>query len=158
MVPAEGGETEFASTRVAWDDLPDDLRRRVEGRVAWHSLQASRAKVDPTVLTEEQKAEVPPVRQALVRTNPVNGRKALFIGAHAFRIEGMPDEEAQALLEELVAFATRPECVYAHPWREHDLIVWDNRCLLHRATPFDATRHRRLMQRTTVAGDAPTVA
>ena len=90
----------------------------------------------------------------MVRVNPVNGRKSLFLGAHASHIEGMPLEEGRALLKAVLDHVTRPEFRYRHRWREGDLVIWDNRCVLHRATPFDAGRHRRLMQRTTVAGDA----
>jgi Probable taurine catabolism dioxygenase len=83
----------------------------------------------------------------------VNGRKALFIGAHASGIVGWPTEEGRRFLRELLGHATQPRFCYRHEWREGDLVVWDNRCVVHRATPYDTTRHRRLMQRTTVAGD-----
>jgi alpha-ketoglutarate-dependent 2,4-dichlorophenoxyacetate dioxygenase len=157
IVPTEGANTEFATMRAAWDELPDQTKRRVEGLVAMHSLQHSRSLVDPDVLTQDERDEVPPVPQTMVRINPVNGRKALFIGAHASHIVGMPLEEGRALLRELTEFATQPRFVYSHRWREGDLLVWDNRALLHRATAYDSTRYKRLMQRTTVAGDAPTV-
>ena len=158
IVPPEGGNTEFASMRAAYDALPEETKRRIEGLVAEHSLVYSRSQVDPTVMTEEQKADVPPARQVLVRTNPVNGRKALFVGAHASHIVGWPVEEGRRLLKELLAFATQPQFCYSHRWRPHDLVLWDNRAVLHRATPYDTVRYKRLMQRTTVAGDAPTVA
>jgi alpha-ketoglutarate-dependent 2,4-dichlorophenoxyacetate dioxygenase len=93
------------------------------------------------------------VQHPLVRVNPVNGRKTLFLGAHASHIVGLPVEEGRALLKELLAHVTQPEFCYRHEWQEGDLIIWDNRCVLHRATPFDTTRHKRLMQRTTVSGD-----
>lgn len=159
VVPAEGGATEFATMRAAYDDLPAETKRRLEGLVAEHSLVYSRSLVDPDVtgMTEAQKAEVPPAHQVMVRTNPVNGRKALFIGSHAFGILGWPEQEARAFIAELTAHATREAYVLRHEWREGDLIVWDNRAVLHRATPFDTVKYRRLMQRTTVAGDAPTV-
>jgi alpha-ketoglutarate-dependent 2,4-dichlorophenoxyacetate dioxygenase len=89
----------------------------------------------------------------VVRTNPVNGRKALFLGAHASHILGMPVEDGRALLKELLEHVTQPEFCYRHEWQEDDLVIWDNRCVLHRAMPFDTTRHKRLMQRTTVSGD-----
>jgi len=88
-----------------------------------------------------------------VRTNPVNGRRALLIGAHASSIEGMPLAEGRALLKELLEHVTRPERCYRHEWRTGDLVIWDNRAVLHRATPYDTTRYRRLMQRTTISGD-----
>ena len=158
QVPSTGGNTEFISCRAAWDRLPPDRQRALEDLIVVHSLTYSRGLVDPTVLTEAQKAEVPPVRQALVRTNPVNGRKALFIGAHASHIEGMPLDEGRALLAELLAIASPPEAVFSHEWREGDVIVWDNRAALHRATTYDSIKFRRLMQRPTIAGDGPTVA
>ena len=159
VVPAEGGATEFAAMRAAYDDLPEATKRRLEGLVAEHSLVYSRSLVDPdvTVMTDAQKAEVPPARQVMVRTNPVNGRKALYVGSHAFAIRGWPDEAARAFIAELTAHATQLKYVLRHEWREGDMIVWDNRAVLHRATPFDNVKYRRLMQRTTVAGDAPTV-
>ena len=156
-VPPEGGETEFASTRAAYAALPAKMKQRIEGLVAEHSFVYSRGLIDPDVLTEEEKEEVPPVKQALVRTNPINGRKSLLIGAHASHIVGWPVEDGRALLEELLEFATQPRFRYRHEWRMHDLIVWDNQGCLHRARPYDAVKYRRLMQRTTVAGDGLTV-
>ena len=157
IVPPEGGETEFATMRAAYDDLPEATKRRLDGLVALHSLQHSRSLVDPDVLTQDQRDEVPPVPQTLVRVNPVNGRKALYVGAHASQIVGWPQDEGSAFLRELTEFATQPRFVYRHAWRAGDLLVWDNRALLHRATAYDGVRYKRLMQRTTVAGDAPTV-
>ncbi len=157
IVPPEGADTEFATMRGAYDALPDETRRRLDGLVAMHSLQHSRSLVDPDVLTQDQRDEVPPVPQAMVRTNPVNGRKALYVGAHASHIVGLPVDEGCAFLRELTAFATQPQFVYRHKWRAGDLLIWDNRSLLHRATAYDGTKYKRLMQRTTVAGDAPTV-
>lgn len=154
-VPSTGGNTEFVSCRAAWDRLSAREQERLEGLIVIHDLTYSRALVDPTVLTDAQKAEVPPVRQALVRANPVNGRKALFIGAHASHIEGMPLTEGRALLAALLEAASPPDAVLSHEWRTGDVIVWDNRCILHRATPYDSVRYRRLMQRTTVAGEGP---
>ncbi len=156
VVPPEGGATEFTTMRGAWDALPADKQRMLDGLVAVHSLYYSRSLVDPTVMNEEQKSEMPPVRQAVVRTNPVNGRKTLFTGAHASHIAGWPIEEGRALLKELLAFCAEPRFVYRHAWREGDLVVYDNRCLLHRATPYDIARYRRILQRTTVSDSGPT--
>jgi len=157
IVPPTGGDTEFATMRAAYAELPEPMKRRIDGLVAEHSFVYSRGLIDPNVLTDEEKAETPPVRQAVVRTNPVNGRKSLYLGAHASHIVGWPVEEGRALLKELTDFATQPRFCYAHKWRQGDLVIWDNRCLLHRATAYDGAAHKRLMQRTTVAGDAPTV-
>jgi len=153
MVPPEGGATEFASTRYAYPSLPDALKQRVERAIAVHDFSWSRFLFQPASSTEKERAEYPPVRHPLVRTNPVNGRKALFLGAHASHIEGMPMEEGRALLKQLLEHVTQPEFCYRHEWQEGDLVIWDNRCVLHRATPFDTTRHKRFMQRTTVSGD-----
>jgi len=150
-VPPAGGNTDFASMRVAWDDLPDADKRMAEGRIVGHSIVYSRRLSDPNALTPAQEAEMPPTRHRLVQTNPVNGRKSLFIGSHASHIEGWPLEEGRAFLADLLARATVPEAVYSHAWRTGDILVWDNRCLLHRATPFDTIRHRRIMNRTTIA-------
>ena len=156
QVPPEGGETEFVSCRVAWEALSPEMQRRLEGKIAIHSFAYSRGLIDPTLLGQEVKDALPPVRQALVRANPVNGWKTIYIGSHASHIEGMPVEEGRALLQELLARATRSECVHRHTWRQHDLVVWDNRCILHRGRPWDARQHTRVMHRTTVAGDGPT--
>jgi alpha-ketoglutarate-dependent 2,4-dichlorophenoxyacetate dioxygenase len=100
---------------------------------------------------------VPPVQQAVVRTHPATRRKSLYLGSHASYIIGRPVEEGRALLSELLEFATQPRFVYTHAWKRHDLVMWDNRCVLHRGRPWDEQRHRRVMHRTTVAGAGPTV-
>jgi alpha-ketoglutarate-dependent 2,4-dichlorophenoxyacetate dioxygenase len=153
IVPPEGGATEFASTRCAYPTLPEALKRRVQDAVAVHDFSWSRDQVRPGFFTEKERAEYPPVRHPLVRRNPVNGREALFLGAHASHIVGLSVEDGRALLKELLERVTQPQFCYRHEWQEGDLIIWDNRCVLHRATPFDTTRHKRLMQRTTVSGD-----
>ncbi len=157
VCPPEGGDTEFASLRAAWATLPEAMQQKIEPLVAEHSLVYSRSLVDPTVLTEAQKAELPPVQQRLVRVNPINGRKVLYVSAHASHIVGWPFADGRALLDELTAHATQPQFCLAHRWREGDIVIWDNRAVLHRATAYDTVKHKRLMQRTTVAGDAPTV-
>lgn len=153
IVPPEGGATEFASTRGAYPSLPEALKRRVETAIAVHDFSWSRDQIRPGFFTETERAEYPPVCHPVVRTNPVNDRKALFLGAHASHIVGLPVEEGRALLKELLDHVTQPQFCYRHQWQEGDLIIWDNRCVLHRATPYDSTRHKRLMQRTTVSGD-----
>ncbi len=153
-VTPEGGHTEFVSQRAAWEALPAERQQALEGRFAIHSIVHSRNLIAPNLLTEAQEKEIPAARHALVKVNPVNRRKSLFLGAHASHIEDMPVEEGQALLRELLELATRKTEIYSHKWEIGDVIVWDNRCMLHRATPFDVTRHRRLLQRTTVPGDA----
>jgi alpha-ketoglutarate-dependent 2,4-dichlorophenoxyacetate dioxygenase len=155
-VPPEGGETEFASMRVAYERLFEGARRRLEGKVAVHSFAYSRGLIGDDLLPPEHAAQVPPVLQALVRTNPANGRKAFYVGSHACEIVGMPTDAARALLRELLEAATRPGLVYTHRWDPGDLVMWDNRAILHRGRPWDESRFRRVMHRTTVAGDGPT--
>jgi alpha-ketoglutarate-dependent 2,4-dichlorophenoxyacetate dioxygenase len=154
VVPPEGGNTEFASTRAAYDELPEALKRTIAGLHAEHSLVHSRSLVDPRALTEEMRNELPPARQPLTRINPVNGKRAVFVGSHASHILGWPLEEGRALLKELNDFVTQPRFVYSHAWRAGDLVIWDNRCVLHRATAYDTQKYERVMLRTTVEGDA----
>jgi alpha-ketoglutarate-dependent 2,4-dichlorophenoxyacetate dioxygenase len=153
IIPPEGGATEFASARAAYPSLPDALKRRVEDLVVVHDFAWSRDRVRPGFFTDQERAAYPPVRHPLVRTNPVNGRRSLFLGAHASHIEGLPIDEGRALLTTLLDHVTQPQFCYRHEWTEGDLVIWDNRCVLHRATPYDTTRYTRLMQRTTVSGD-----
>jgi len=156
-VPPRGGETEFASTRVAWEALPVAMQRTLEGRVAIHSFAYSRGLIGDGLLPPEHAAQVPPVPQRLVRVNPRHGRKAYFVGSHACEIVGMGTGEARALLRDLLQRATRPELVYTHRWQPGDLVMWDNRCVLHRGRPWDESAYRRVMHRTTVAGQDPVV-
>ena len=139
-IPAEGGETQFASMRVGYGRLPEDMQRFLEGKVAVHSFVYSRGLVDDGLTPPDHAAQVPPVRQALVRANPANGRKGFYVGSHACEIVGMPTSEARALLRELREAATRSELVYTHRWRVGDLVMWDNRCMLHRGRPWDESR------------------
>ena len=156
-VPPEGGQTQYASLRAAWNALPLTLQQRLADMVAVHSFAYSRGLIAPGLLLLEQEAALPPVKQRLVRENPVNGRKALFLGSHASYIVGMPLEEGRTLLRELLEHATRPQFVYEHRWRVGDCVMWDNRAVLHRGREWDTRRYRRVMHRTTVAGDGPTV-
>jgi alpha-ketoglutarate-dependent 2,4-dichlorophenoxyacetate dioxygenase len=157
-VPPVGGETEFASTRVAYAALPAATQQALEGKVAIHSFLYSRGLVGEGLLPPDHAAQVPPVPQALVRVNPRNGRTAFFVGSHACEIVGMPTDEARALLRALLERATQPALVYTHRWQSGDLVMWDNRCVLHRGRPWDESAYRRVMHRTTVAGEGPTAA
>lgn len=151
-----GGHTEFADLRAAYDALPEERRRRLEGLVAEHSIFTSRARLGFTNFSDDERRALPPVPQMLVRTIPQNGRRSLYLASHAGRIFGMPDAEGRALIDELVAFATQRQFVYTHRWRVHDLVMWDNRCTMHRGTDFDDLRWRRDMQRATVSDVANT--
>jgi alpha-ketoglutarate-dependent taurine dioxygenase len=141
IIPPEGGATEFASARCAYAALPDELKRRVEDLVVVHDFGWSRDQVRQGFFTDKERAEYPPVRHPLVRTNPVNGRASLFLGAHASHVERMLIDEGRVLLKTLLDRVTQRQFCYRHEWTEGDLVVWDNRCVLHRATPYDTTRH-----------------
>jgi alpha-ketoglutarate-dependent 2,4-dichlorophenoxyacetate dioxygenase len=149
-VPPVGGATEFVSTRAAFEALPRDRQRELESLVVEHDLLHSRREIG-FEFTKEEAAQTPPVRHPLVQTNPVTGRKSMMIGAHASHIVGWPVEKGRALLRELLDLATQPAAIHRHEWRTGDLIIWDNRAALHRATPYDTEKHRRLMQRTTIS-------
>jgi alpha-ketoglutarate-dependent 2,4-dichlorophenoxyacetate dioxygenase len=155
-VPPAGGETEFVSMRHAYATLPEATRRRLDGRVVVHSILYSRSTIAKGLFDPEHERALPPVRQALVRANPVNGRNSIYIGSHAWYIEGMPYEESRRLLDDLLAHTTRPDLILQHRWSQWDLVMWDNRCVLHRGRPWDAARYARVMRRTTLAGDSPT--
>ena len=155
-VPDEGGETEYADMRAAYDALDDATRQRIDGLVAVHSaIYSQRMSMgrDGTFKPGEEE-NLPPVRQPLVRLHEPTGRKSLFIGRHAQRIEQLDEAEGRALLDELLEGACQPPRVYRHRWSAGDLVLWDNRCMLHRGRPWDTTQ-RRIMRRTTVAGDPP---
>jgi alpha-ketoglutarate-dependent 2,4-dichlorophenoxyacetate dioxygenase len=153
LVPPEGGATEFASARAAYPSLPEALKARAARAVVVHDYSWSRDQVRPGFFTTEERAVYPPVQHRLVRANPVNGRRALFLGAHASHVVGLPIDEGRALLKEILAHVTQPQFCHRHEWREGDLVIWDNRCVLHRATPYDSARYKRLLQRTTISGD-----
>ena len=157
IIPSAGGNTEYISMRAVYAALPDELKRAVEGRVAIHDYAFGRSKIDPNLVSGEERAAVPPVRQAMVLDHGPDGR-SLYLGAHCAFVEGMGEAEGRALIDRLMEFATQARFIYSHPWRSHDMILWDNRAVLHRATPFASTAERRLMVRTTIAGDGPTVA
>ena len=146
-----GGKTEFADTRAAWDALPDVMKNKIEKLIVEHSIFHSRAKIGFTNFTEKERAALPPSRQVLIRTIPENQRKALYIASHAMRIIGMSDHEGATLLDELMTHATQSQFVYSHRWRVGDLVIWDNRCTLHRGTDYDEKRFKRDMRRATVS-------
>ncbi len=157
IVVDRGGHTEFADMRAAYDALDDDTKTEIEDLVCEHSLMFSRGLLGFTELSAEERAMFRPVRQRLVRTHPVTGRKSLFLSAHGGTIVGWPVPEARAFLRDLTEHATQKRFVYSHKWRQWDLVIWDNRQTMHRVTRFDETQVRD-MRRTTVAGDAMTVA
>ena len=155
-LPPDGGDTQFASLRAAYDALPDARKRELEDKVAIHHYAYSRSHLKISLTNDEEDRRFPPVPQAIIRANPVNGRKALYVGSHASHIRGMPEEEGRVLLKELLDLATRDEFTYLHHWRVGDLVMYDNRAALHRARPYKITEHPRILHRTTVAGEGPT--
>jgi len=158
VIPPDGADTEFVDTRAIYDALPDRMKSRIESAVAEHSIWHSRAKLGGYTPTDEERASRPPARHPLVRRHPGSGRKALYIASHASHIIGWPVEEGRALLEGLIEFATQPRFIYAHKWRVGDLVIWDNRCTLHRATPYQSTQYVRDLRRTTIIDVAQPVA
>src|SRR5688572_22947188 len=155
-IPPVGGHTEFADQRAGYDALPEAMKRKLEGLVAEHCIAYSRARLGFTQFVDSEKTNLPPVPQMLVRTIPQNGRKSLYVAAHAGRVRGMEDEAGKALIDELIAHATQRQFVYTHRWRVGDLVMWDNRCTMHRGKDFDDLRYRRDMQRATVSDIANT--
>jgi len=155
-LPPCGGETEFADLRGAWDALPEPRKRQVDGLVVEHSIFRSRSQIGFADFNDEIFKELPPVRQALIRHHPASGRTSLYLASHASHIVGWPVEEGRALIEELIAFATQPQFVYQHRWTVGDLVIWDNRCTMHRGRPYDDTQ-RRVLHRTTVSDVANTL-
>ena len=163
-VPPAGGETEYADMRAAYDELDDDMKQRLEGLSAYHSLYHSQAKVGFSHTTDnlygfhDKGAPLRPV----IKRHPETGRKSLYTGRHAYGIVGMSEDESAALLDKLMADACQPPRTYRHSWSVGDLVVWDNRCVMHRARPYD-TRHARVLRACRIAGEpeselAPTFA
>jgi len=157
VVNPKGGDTEFADMRAAYDALDKETKLQIEGYVCEHSLMYSRGSLGFLDYTDEEKQMFKPVRQRLVRTHPVTGRKSLYLSSHAGAILGMPTPYARILLRDLTEHATQPRFVYAHKWKPFDLVMWDNRQTMHRGRRYDETQPRDV-RRTTVAGDTPTVA
>jgi alpha-ketoglutarate-dependent taurine dioxygenase len=156
IVPARGGETHFADMYGAYERLSDAWKRRIAGLRAVHNLDFSRTRRHGTdLMTEEQKREAPPVEHPIVRRHPETGRTCLYLGDHAESIVGMPYDEGRALIEELNALAIHADLTVEHRWQPNELIVWDNRCLLHRATEYDPATERRVVRRCTVLGEEP---
>jgi alpha-ketoglutarate-dependent 2,4-dichlorophenoxyacetate dioxygenase len=155
--PAEGGITMFVSLRAAYDRLPPERKAELDPLITIHDYVYSRSKVAPDAVSPELAASLPPVRQRLVRTNPATGAKNLFLGSHVREIEGMSPAAGRALLDALTEEAIRPEHIYNHAWQPGDVVLWDNRCLLHAGAGYDADRFRRYMRQTRVSGACSTL-
>ena len=153
-MPADGGDTMFADTTLAYDSLSEDRKHALEKMVIVHDFEETRRRHNLPPRPPEVQAATPPARHPLV-TERKNGRRALFIGSHAAGIEGMTYEDARALIDELEEICVRPEYTYRHQWQDGDMVMFDNICMMHQAMPYDLKNSRRLLHRTTVAGDAP---
>ena len=147
--PFGDGDTEFADLRAAWDALPAATQELIGPLVAEHSIFHSRAQIGFTDFTDEERAAMPPVPQRLVRRHPGSGRRTLYLASHASHIVGWPVPDGRLLLRDLIEHATQREFVYRHKWREGDLVIWDNRCTMHRGRPFDDRETRDLRRITT---------
>lgn len=155
-LPSSGGETEFADLRAAWDALPQSRKRAFDGLIVEHSIFRSRSQIDFADFNDEIFKQLPPVPQVLVRHHPASCRTSFYLASHASHIIGWPVEEGRALIEELIAFSTQPQFVYQHRWTVGDLVIWDNRCTMHRGRPYDDTQ-RRVLHRATVSDVANTL-
>jgi alpha-ketoglutarate-dependent 2,4-dichlorophenoxyacetate dioxygenase len=153
IIPALGGETEFVSTRLAFERLEPKLRAKLENSFAWHDYAHSRGRIAPDLASPEERAALPPQCWRLVWKNPANGRGALYLASHAYAIEGMEPTAGKKLLDELMAVATAPGTSYVHSWRSGDIVLWDNRATMHRGRPWPA-HEARLMVRTTISATA----
>jgi alpha-ketoglutarate-dependent 2,4-dichlorophenoxyacetate dioxygenase len=149
-LPSDGGETEFTSTRLAWERLPAERQATLRDRIVTHSYANSRDQIDPELMTPAERAVLPPVKWRMTWRNPVNERRALYIASHAYAVDGMGDNEAKALLAELIAEATRRDFTYLHRWRAGDVVMWDNRATMHRGRPWPLSEPR-VMVRTTIS-------
>jgi taurine dioxygenase len=156
VMPKSGGETHFCDMYGAYERLSASWKKRIADLRAVHNLDFSRSRrhgEDP--LTEAQRLTKPPVDHPIVRTHPETGRKCLFLGDHAEYIQGMPYDEGRVLIEELNALAVHADLTYEHRWKARELLVWDNRCVMHRATAYDAANEGRVIRRCTVLGEIP---
>src|ERR1700722_12496681 len=153
VIPANGGETEYVSTRLAFERLDPALRKKYENSFAWHHYGHSRGKIAPGLATTDELAALAPQCWRLVWKNPVNGRSALYLASHAYAIEGMEPVAGEKLIDELTAAATAPGTTYVHPWKSGDVVMWDNRATMHRGRPWPA-HEARYMVRTTISATA----
>lgn len=155
-IPPVGGHTEFADLRAAYDALPETTRQKIAGLVAEHSLMTSRSKLGFSDWDETERKAFEPVPQVIARRLQDSGRMSLYLASHAGTIRGMAKDAAERLLKELIDHATQRRFVYTHRWRVNDLVMWDDRCTMHRGLAFDDQRFKRDMRRATVSDVAPT--
>jgi alpha-ketoglutarate-dependent 2,4-dichlorophenoxyacetate dioxygenase len=151
-----GGHTEFADQRAAYDALSEKEKKAFDGLIVEHWIATSRQRSGFHDFNEDERRRLPPVPQMLVRTIPQNGRKSLYVASHAGRIFGMSDADGRALIDRLLDHVTQRQYVYTHRWRPNELVMWDNRCTMHRGTDYDDLRYVRDMRRVTVSDIANT--
>jgi alpha-ketoglutarate-dependent 2,4-dichlorophenoxyacetate dioxygenase len=151
---AEGGETQFTSTRRAWSRLASERQRQLKDLIVTHSYANSRDQIDPNLMGPEERAAMPPVRWRMTWRNPANDERALYVASHAGAIDGMGNNEGKALLGELIEGATKAEFTYLHRWRPGDVVMWDNRATMHRGRPWPIDQKRLLVRTTISATDA----
>jgi|SRR3954468_10270936 alpha-ketoglutarate-dependent 2,4-dichlorophenoxyacetate dioxygenase len=156
-IPPEGGETEYADMRAAWDALPEKTNVKIRDMVTEHSLIFSRGKLGFTAYTEQERIDFAPVRQRLVRWHPGSKRYSLYLSSHIGGILGWQTPEAMAFIRQLEEFATQRPFVYTHHWRQWDIVMWDNRSTMHRARPYEDSTYPRDMRRVTLTDIAPTL-
>ena len=150
IIPARGGETEYVSTRLAFERLDAGLRERLENSFAWHDYAHSRGQIAPGLATPEERAALPPQCWRMVWKNPSNGRSAIYLASHACAVEGLEPATGKKLIDELMEAATAAGTSYLHQWRKGDVVMWDNRATMHRGRPWPA-HEARLMVRTTIS-------
>jgi len=150
IIPVHGGETEYVSTRLAFERLDTGLQKRLENSFAWHDYAQSRRQIAPDLASAEERAALPPQCWRMMWKNPVNGRRAIYLASHAYAVEGMEPAAGTKLIDELMAFATAPGTSYMHQWRKGDVVMWDNRATMHRGRPWPS-HEARLMIRTTIS-------
>jgi alpha-ketoglutarate-dependent 2,4-dichlorophenoxyacetate dioxygenase len=154
IIPARGGETEYVSTRLAFERLDPGQRNKLENSFAWHDYAHSRSQIAADLASPEERAALPPQCWRMVWKNPANGRGAIYLASHAYAVEGMGAAAGKQLIDELMALATAPGTSYLHQWRGGDVVMWDNRATMHRGRPWPA-HEARLMVRTTISATAP---
>lgn len=158
IIPEQPVSQNFVSTRQAWERLPQSMKERLRKSFALHSYAASRDKIEPNMLTPEERAKLPPQKWRMSWRNPVNGSESFYVASYVFGVEGMPDQEAQELVAELIEGATKPEYVYTHTWEVGDVLIWDNRATMHRAEPWPWEFPHGVARTTVVATEADGVA
>ena len=156
IIPKNGGNTDFLSMRAVYKSLPDELKNKIDSKICWHDYSFGRSKIDPDLVSKNEKEKLPPIKQRMVLTSKRYG-KSLYLGAHCSKIDGMGKKESAELLLELNTYFDNKSFIYSHVWKPYDLIMWDNRAVLHRATPIIGEIQKRLMVRTTIAGKSSTL-